>query len=288
MTTLNKSATYKLSSGYEIPIIGLGVYQTPAESTAKVVKAALERGFRHIDTAQNYQNEDGTCVGISQWLKESGAKREAVFLTTKVDQKFQNYEKAKNSIDHSFKIASAHGLEYLDLVLLHFPGSTKEDRLGAYTALQEAKDSGKIKSIGVSNYGVEHLKELLHWDGLKHPPVVNQVELHPWLMREELVHFCVQNDILLEAYSPLARCLKNDDAALQKLAASHNATPAQILINWSLRKGFITLPKTVNSDRMEENLKAFDVALDGSEVESLNHPNEHFLSQGGQDPTLSL
>lgn len=280
MAAINKSTKYKLSSGYEIPIIGLGVYQTPAEETAKVVKTALERGYRHFDTAQNYQNEDGTCVGISQWLKENGTKRGDVFLTTKVDHKFQNYKDAKTSIDRSFQIASAHGLQYFDLVLLHSPGDSKEDRLGAYKALQEGVDSGKIKSIGVSNYDIEHLKELLHWDGLKYDPVVNQVELHPWLMRQELVHFCVQNDILLEAYSPLARCLKNDDPVLLKLAASHNASPAQILINWSLRKGFITLPKTVNSDRMDENLKSFEIELDGTEVESLDHPDEHFLSQG--------
>lgn len=281
----------KLSSGHTIPSIGLGVYQTPPEQTAAIVKTALGLGYRHVDSAQFYHNERGTSEGILQFLEESkgAVKRSDIFYTTKIADPNHGYEPAKQSIAKSLEKLQGDGrdpnrtLGYIDLVLIHSPLTNKEKRLGTWKALQEAVAEGTIKSIGVSNYNTHHIDEILQWDGLKVKPAVNQIELHPWLQRIDLVKYSRGNGIALEAYSPLARGQKLDDPQLQAYAKKYNKTPAQILIRWSLQSGFITLPKSVREDRLKSNFDVLDFELSKEDFENLGDKTAYVVT--AWDPT---
>lgn len=272
-----------LNSGNTIAQIGLGVYKTPNDVAKSTVLEALRRGYRHIDSAQVYKNEVEVCEGISEWINEDPAnnKREDVFYTTKIYDVDHGYELTKAAIQLSLERASKIG--YIDLILMHSPRSNTEKRHGSWKALQEAVDSKLVKNIGVSNYGIPHLEELLAFDDLKYKPVVNQIEVHPWLTREELVAFCHKNDILVEAYSPLVKGQKFDDELLVKLAEKYQKTQAQILINWSLAKGFITLPKTTTIERLTPNLEAGDFKMEAEDIKLLDAKDEYLTT--GWDPT---
>ncbi|KAG7866130.1 hypothetical protein KL918_004119 [Ogataea parapolymorpha] len=242
-----------LNTGRRIPTVGLGVYKTPAEQCVSLVHEALNVGYRHIDSAALYYNEEEVCEGISNWLAEDPSrKREDVFYTTKIGDAFHGYEKTKNAIKVSLE--KAKKIQYIDLILIHSPQSDGERRHGSWKALEEAYEAGTVKNIGVSNYGIKHLKELLAYPDLKVKPAINQFELHPWLQRPELVGFCRQHDIAVEAYSPLARGQKVADPVVVKIGEKYKKTAAQILIRWSLEQGFITLPKTATKARLAPNL----------------------------------
>jgi diketogulonate reductase-like aldo/keto reductase len=237
MSPLSITSKYRLASGYEIPVLGYGVYQTPADVTSSVVQHALKSGYRHVDSAVAYRNEAPSAEG----MKASGISRDELFFTTKVPPKDMRYDTAKEHIENTLKIT---GFEYVDLYLLHSPYGGKENRIGAWKALVEGVQAGKIRSIGVSNYGVHHLEELEAWiketdakEGKGKGGIVsiNQVELHPWLARPDIVKWCTDRGVLLEAYCPLVRAQKNDDALLQPLAKKYGKTPAQVLIRWSLQ-----------------------------------------------------
>lgn len=272
----------RLSSGHSIPAIALGVYETPSQSAAKIVEFALSNGYRHIDSAAAYHNEQEVGKGILSFLEKTpSVKRENIFYTTKIKERDHGYENATKAIETSLSLVQDLG--YIDLILIHSPLSNREKRLGTWRALQEAVEKGIVKSIGVSNYGITHLKELLQWEGLKIKPVLNQVELSPWLQRTELVEFCEQNDIRLEAYSPLTRATKFDDKKLQELAKKYNKSPAQILIKWSLQKNFIPLPKSVTESRIKSNIDVFDFELETQEVEELGDKNAYYWTEW--DPT---
>ncbi len=259
----------ELSSGHKIPVIGFGVYQTPAKTATTIVYQALKIGYRHVDSAVVYNNEEESVQGILKWLNEDPEhnKREDIFYTTKVPNTAHGYDKTVAQIKSSLE--KAEGLGYIDLILIHSPLSDKEKRLGTYKALQEAVEAGTVRSIGVSNYGIHHIKELFRWKGLKIKPVINQIELSPWLQRTELVDFCKANGLALEAYSPLTRGTKLDAPDLVKLAEKYNKSPAQILVKWSIQKGFIPLPKTVSPVRAKENFDVFDFDLTRLEITEL-------------------
>lgn len=268
--------TYKtLNSGNKIPEIGLGVYLTPKNVAKSIVLEALNIGYRHIDSAQAYKNEVEVADAIAQWVKNDpiNNKREDVFYTTKILDKDHGYELTKKAIEVSLERAKDIG--YIDLLLLHSPQSTSEKRHGSWIALQEVVESGKVKNIGVSNYGVAHLKELLSYPDLKIKPSVNQVELHPWNTRKDIVDFSTENGILLEAYCPLVRGKKFDDELLLKLAKKYNKEASQILINWSLAKGFITLPKTETISRLLPNLESGDFTISEEDISALDAKNEN-------------
>jgi diketogulonate reductase-like aldo/keto reductase len=237
MAKLNLESKYKLASGYEIPVLGYGVYQTPADVASDVVHHALKSGYRHVDSAVAYRNEAPSADG----MKKSGIPRDQLFFTTKVPSKEMNYENAKKHIDNSLKET---GFDYVDLYLLHAPYGGKEGRIGAWKALVEGVEAGKIRSIGVSNWGVHHLDELEAYikstdekEGKGRGGIVsvNQIELHPWLARKDIVGWCKQRGILLEAYSPLVRATKTEDPLLLPLAKKYGKTTAQILLRWSLQ-----------------------------------------------------
>lgn len=271
MAKLTLNSRYRMNSGHEIPVLGYGVYQTPADTAQDVVGHAIKHGYRHIDSAVAYRNEAPSAQG----LKESGVPRDELFFTTKIPPKDLRYETAKQHIENTLEIT---GLGYIDLYLLHSPYGGREARIGAWRALVEGVEAGKIRSIGVSNYGVHHLDELEGWikekegkegEGKGGVISINQIELHPWLARPDIVGWCKQRGVLCEAYCPLVRATKNDDPLLVSLARKYNKTPAQILLRWSLQMGFVPLPKSVTKSRIEENAQVFDYELTQEEMDSL-------------------
>jgi len=238
MTKLSLNSTLRMPSGYEIPILGYGVYQTPANIAAEVVEHAIKvGGYRHVDSAVAYRNE----APSSEGMKKSGIPREQLFFTTKIPPKDMSYENAKKHVQNSLRET---GFDYIDLYLLHAPYGGKENRIGAWKALVEGVEAGVIRSIGVSNYGVYHLDELETYikstdekegQGKGGVLSVNQVELHPWLARKDIVDWCNERGVVLEAYCPIVRATKTNDPLLTSLAKKHNKTTSQILLRWSLQ-----------------------------------------------------
>jgi diketogulonate reductase-like aldo/keto reductase len=237
MSPLSITSKYRLASGHSIPVLGYGVYQTPADITSSVVKHALSTGYRHVDSAVAYRNEAPSADG----MKASGIPREELFFTTKIPPKDMRYETAKEHIENTLQVT---GFDYVDLYLLHSPYGGKEGRIGAWKALVEGVQAGKIRSIGVSNYGVHHLDELEAFiketdakEGKGKGGVlsINQVELHPWLARPDIVKWCEDRGVLLEAYCPIVRAQKNDDPLVVPLAKKYGKTVSQVLIRWSLQ-----------------------------------------------------
>lgn len=262
-----------LLDGNSIPVFGLGVFRSPSgKMTQETVINALQIGYRHIDTAAIYGNEKD--VGIA--VKSSGIKRDELFITTKLWNSEQGYESALKAFDRSLKLL---GLDYVDLYLLHWP--VPELRLESYKALIKLKKDGLVKSIGVSNFTIKHLKEFL--DNFDEIPAVNQVELSPFLSQVELRKFCDANQIVIESYSPLTKGQKLNDPTLVKIAKKHNKTSAQILIRWSLEIGAVTIPKSNRLERLKENADVFNFQLDESDRSILDNLNEDYRTSW--DPT---
>jgi diketogulonate reductase-like aldo/keto reductase len=237
MSSLSITSKYRLNSGHTIPVLGYGVYQTPADVASSVVQHALAHGYRHVDSAVGYRNEAPSADG----MKASGIARYELFFTTKISPKDMCYENAKQQIDTTLQIT---GFEYVDLYLLHSPYGGKENRIGAWKALVEGVRDGKIRSIGVSNYGVHHLDELEAYiketdakegKGMGGVISINQVELHPWLARPDIVKWCTDRGVLLEAYCPIVRAQRNEDPLVVPLAKKYGKTVSQVLLRWSLQ-----------------------------------------------------
>src|SRR2546425_12616886 len=238
----------KLNNGVMIPRLGLGVYQSPpGQVTQRAVEYALEIGYRHIDTARIYNNESD--VGTA--LRKSGIKREDVFITTKLWNSDHGYESAVRACDESLKRL---GLKYLDLYLIHWP--VPEIRNESWQALTQLLRDGKCRSIGVSNYTIQHLTEL--FDKSEIGPMVNQVEFSPFLYQKQLLEYCEKNRIQVEAYSPLTQGEKLNHPRIQQIAKKHNKTPAQVLIRWRLYYNLVTIPKSVRDERMKEHRQGFE------------------------------
>ncbi|CAG8511466.1 2648_t:CDS:2 [Ambispora leptoticha] len=275
--TLNINSTATLNSGHKIPLLGLGVYQAPpGVTTERAISWALKAGYRHIDTAALYGNEAD--VGIA--IASSGIPRSEIFVTTKIWNSDQGYSTTLRAAESSLAKLQT---DYIDLLLLHSPLPGKKKRRESYLALQELVAFGKAKSIGVSNYGVHHLTEMLDDPEITIKPAVNQIEVHPWLLRNDIVTFCRENDIIVEAYSPLTKGLKLRDRTLVKIAKKYHKSPAQILIRWSLQNNFVTLPKSVHKERIIENANVYDFKIEDEDIESLNELDEYFVT--GWDPT---
>lgn len=283
---MSTRATQTLHTGRTIPQFALGVYAIHADQTADAVQDAFQVGYRHVDTARVYGNEKESAQGVAKFLKEHPeVSRKDVYFTTKIWSHEFEYNTAMNAIQNS--VNNTKEIEYIDLFLVHTPASTKQKRLEVYRALQDSVDKGFIKDIGVSNYGIAHLQELLDWDGLRYKPVVNQIEINPWLQRNKEVEFCRQHDILVESYSPLMLGRRFHEPQLLKLAHKYKCSAAQILLKWNLQKGYIPLPKSGNPQRIRENFNLDGIELADSEVESLGDSNEHFMAAGGPDPLQS-
>ncbi|KAL1735512.1 NADP-dependent oxidoreductase domain-containing protein [Schizophyllum commune] len=256
--TLSISSTVKLSTGYTMPLLGFGVYQN--YNAKPSVLEALKAGYRHIDSAQVYKNE----ADVAEAVRESGIDRGSVFVTTKIVSKNHGYESTLKGVDESL---AKMKFDYIDLFLIHDPLSGKEKRLQTYKALLEARAAGKIRTVGVSNYGVKHLEEIRAAN--YELPSVNQIELHPLCQQKEIVEYCNQNNIVVQAYCPIIRG-QMDNAVIQSVAKKHARDPAQILIRWSLQRGFVPLPKSETPSRIHSNAQVYDFELSDEDVAQLN------------------
>lgn len=281
--SLKKDSLYTLNNGLTIPISGFGLYQTPKSKTIELTYEALKVGYRHIDSARIYGNEKEGALAISKFLNDfPQVKRSDIFYTTKIWNPEHGYENTKKAIEDSLNNTQSIG--YIDLILVHSPMSNREKRLGTWKALQESVEAGKVKSIGVSNYGIKHLEELFSWDGLKVKPVVDQVELHPWLPRKDLQRYAKKHDMYLQAYSPLTQGKRLDDPELVSIASKHGYTPAEVLLRWSYDQGFIPLAKTVTLERIAPNFNVLDhVKLDAEDYKILDKDTYDVLTW---DPTV--
>lgn len=248
-----------LNSGAKIPGIGLGLWKVKdAGEVNESVSAALKAGYRHFDTAQAYGNEGM----LADALEAVGAKREEVFITTKIHTVNFLPFLLKSSFNRSLERLTT---DYVDLLLLHFPMTLL--RQHAWRDLEDIQAEGKAKSIGVSNYTINHLEELLADYKIK--PAVNQVELHVFLQQPELLAYCAKQGIVVEAYSPLAHGYDMDNEVLAVIAKKHNKTTAQIMLRWCVEAGTIPLPKSVHKDRVEANIAIFDFSLDKDDMAKL-------------------
>ena len=239
-----------LSDGLSIPQVHLGVYLMSGREASEAVKHALTAGYRAVDSAQMYRNERECGQAILSWLNDkslnkSGLKREDLFYTTKLATN-SSYATARKSIKKSVE---ACGLGYIDLFLLHSPYGGKTARLASWKAVEDAIKDGEVRIGGVSNFGVKHLEEHLAAKP-KIKVAVNQIEVHPFNTRTNITSFCKENDIVVEAYAPLARALRMKHPKIVTLAGKYKCTPAQLMIRWSLQNGYVPLPKSVSKERI--------------------------------------
>ncbi|GAA3559674.1 aldo/keto reductase [Amycolatopsis ultiminotia] len=252
----------KLANGVEMPQLGYGVFQVPNDETKAAVKAALEAGYRSIDTAKVYGNEEG----VGQAIAESGIARDDLFVTTKLWNTDQGYDEALRAFDASL---TRLGLEQLDLYLIHWPLARRDNYVATWKALEKLYADGRVRAIGVSNFQPAHLRRVL--DEGTVAPAVNQIELHPYLNQQELRAFHAEHAIVTEAWSPLAKGGELlADEVVTRLAGTHGRTPAQIVLRWHLQLGNVVIPKSVTPSRIAENLDVFGFTLTDAEVAELS------------------
>lgn len=258
----------KLNDGNTIPPIGFGTYKATEQEGIESVKQALENGYRLLDGAARYENEEAVGKGI----KESGVSREDVFITTKVWREHLGYEETKKAFYTSLKQL---GLDYIDLYLIHWPANYKNfgdnwKKVNADTwrALEDLQEEGKIKSIGVSNFLVEHLEALL--ETAKVIPAINQIEFHAGYWQQEVKEYCDNKNIIIEAWSPLARGRVFNNELLQKIAEKHKKSIPQICLKWCLQHHVIPIPKSTTVDRIIDNIDIFDFELSEKEMLEIN------------------
>ena len=266
-----------LYNGVKMPILGYGVYQVTKEECERCVLDALKAGYRSIDTAQSYFNEEE----VGNAIQKSGILREEIFLTTKVWVEHYGYEEAKKSVEESMRKLKT---DYLDLVLLHQPFA---DAYGAYRALEEMYEAGKIRAIGISNFYVDRMVDFASFNRIK--PMVNQVETHIYNQQENLKEWAEKYDIQLEAWAPFGegRGGTFDNSVIVKLAEKYKKTPAQIMLRWHIQRGIVVIPKSTHFVRMKENFDVFDFVLseeDMQEIAQLDRKESSFFSH--QDPKM--
>lgn len=249
-----------LNNGQKIPQLGFGVYCIPPQETEKCVLEALKIGYRHIDTAHMYGNEKE----VGSAIIKSGIKREEIFITSKLWITEYGEGVTLPAIN---KMLKRLGLDYIDLVLLHFP---LKDYIGAYKDLEKAYEEGKVKSIGISNFENKKFEELC--DTAKIKPVINQIEFHPYFQQNDLKNRMDKYNTKLEAWAPLGHALTNifKEEIITKLSEKYKKTPAQIILRWDIQRGIITIPKSQNLERIKENFQIFDFELTEDEIKEIN------------------
>lgn len=267
MKSLND--TYKMHNGVEIPCVGFGTWQTPdGEVAVASVKEAIKAGYKHIDTAAMYRNEES----VGEAIRESDVKREELFITSKLQNEMHGYEDTIKAFDETMKNL---GLDYLDLYLIHWPNPIRyrenwqEVSAETWRAFEDLYKAGRVRSIGISNFMVHHMEELMKTATIK--PMVNQIYLCPGITQEEVVSYCKENGIILEAYSPLGTGKIFDSEEMKTLSKKYNKSIAQISLRWSLQMGFLPLPKSVTPERIKENTQIFDFELSQEDIELISN-----------------
>ena len=255
-----RASTAKLANGVLMPRTGLGVYLIPpGRKTREAVASALKLGYRHIDTARLYDNE----AEVGEAVRDSGLPREDIFVMTKLWNADHGFDRTLAAFDDS---RAAMGLNEIDLFLLHWP--VPRLRKDSWRALERLYDEGRVRAIGVSNFMVHHLEELIA--GARIAPMVNQIEIHPFFQQRDVRAWCAKNNIAVAAYSPLAKGAVTRDPTIRRIAAEANATPAQAALAWALHHDLIVLPKSVRPERQAENLVAAEVKLTSAQMAALD------------------
>ena len=266
--------TFSLANGVAIPCLGFGTWQMKeGPETVAAIQKALELGYRHIDTAAYYQNERS----VGQAVRASGLPREAVFVTSKVWNTDRGYESTLRAFDRTMEKL---GLDYLDLYLIHWPVREEQGYLRAWKKMEDFRRRGLARSIGVSNYHIHHLEDVLREAEVV--PAVDQVECHPELTQVELADFCAGKGIAFEPWSPLGAGKLLEDPELLSIAASYGKTVAQVILRWGLQRGFICIPKSVHRERIESNAQVFDFELSAADMDRIFALNKN--ARVGADP----
>ena len=266
-----------LNDGRTIPQLGFGVFQIDPEETAAAVTTALDAGYRHIDTAEMYGNEQG----VGEAVRASGLTRDEVFVTSKLNNGFHEPDAARRAFEGTL---TALGLDHVDLFLIHWPLPTLYDGdfVSTWKTLEEFKADGRARSIGVSNFQVEHLRRLAAEADVV--PAVNQIELHPYFLNEEVRAHGEEHGIATEAWSPIAQGAVLDDPVITRVAERLNRSPAQVVLRWHIQRGSIVFPKSVTPERIRENLALFDFELEPADVTDVDALDRGESGRTGPNP----
>jgi 2,5-diketo-D-gluconate reductase A len=277
MSTVSTIPTLSLNDGHQIPQLGFGVFQIPAEDTGQAVATALEVGYRHIDTAEMYRNEHGVAEGI----RASGLSRDEIYITSKLNNGCHRPDDARRALHQTL---SELGSDHVDLFLIHWPLPTLYDGdfVSTWKALEEFKQQGRARSIGVSNFQVAHLQRLAHETEVT--PAVNQIELHPYLLNDEVRRYGEEHGILTEAWSPIAQGGVLDDPVITAIADRLDRTPAQVVLCWHIQRGSIVFPKSTTPSRIEENFELFDFELEPADIDSIAGLDKGEAGRTGPNP----
>jgi 2,5-diketo-D-gluconate reductase A len=270
-----KAPTISLRNGADIPVLGIGTWPLRGEDSARQIRTAIEAGYRLIDTAENYRNEEG----VGEGLRASGIDRDEVFITSKFNRQWHSIDGVRQAYDASRKRL---GVDYLDLLLVHWPNPDQNRYVEAVQGLQKLLESGDLRAIGVSNYKPKHLQRVLDETGIV--PDVNQIQLSPYSTRDDCRAFHDEHGIVTESWSPLGAsndALRNDPTIV-RIAAEHGKSPAQVVLRWHIQLGLVAIPKSANPARIAENIAVFDFDLSNEEMTSITG-----LNRGDADLTDS-
>ena len=266
-----------LNDGNTIPQLGFGVFQIKPDQTAEAVRAALQVGYRHIDTAEMYGNEQE----VGQGIRDAGLDRNEVFVTSKLNNGYHRPDDARRAFDATLSALSS---DYVDLFLIHWPLPTLYDGdfVSTWNVLEEFAKEGRARSIGVSNFQVAHLRRLA--EGSQTVPAVNQIELHPYFGNKQVRAYDREQQIATEAWAPIAQGKVLDDETITRIADAHGKTPAQAVLRWHIQRGDIVFPKSVHRERMKSNFEIFDFSLDSHEMEAITGLDRGEAGRNGPDP----
>lgn len=268
----------KLRDGRSIPQLGLGVWQVDADITARVVLDAIELGYRSIDTAEGYHNEEG----VGEAIRRSPVPREELFITSKLRNGGHARDLALSSFDATMK---ALGIEQLDLFLIHWPVPSQDKYVEAWKTMVELKNQGRIRSIGVSNFNQDHLERIIGETG--ETPVINQIELHPRFQQRDKRDYHREHKIHIESWSPLGSGRMLDDKAVGEIANKHGKSIAQVILRWHLQEGLIVIPKSIHKQRMAENFAVFDFKLDAGDLDKMVRLDQGPKGRAGANPATA-
>lgn len=276
-TTIGNVPLITLNDGHRIPQLGFGVFKIAPEDTAAAVRAALEIGYRHIDTAQGYGNERE----VAQGIRDAGVDRSEVFITSKLGNSAHRPDDARRAFEQTL---ARLGTDYVDLFLIHWPLPTRYDGdfVSTWTTLEDFKADGRARSIGVSNFAIHHLQELARETATT--PAVNQIEAHPYFTNDAVRAYNTEHDILTEAWSPIAKGTVLREPTVLRVARAAGVHPAQVVLRWHIERGDVVFPKSVNPARMRENFEIFDFEITDEELEALTELDRGPDGRTGPDP----